>query len=270
MGQLYSERMAILPALDEIQLDDDRPTLIILERPADKLPQDFVDWWNNQDLQNRVLVLTADPNAVTTLRLSARRMRAIAKVEERIRAQHGQGSPQMAELDGVRDREAANFTSALRETFKTIVFPMTKALRRVDDFRMEFDRNDYSGEQQIIDTLTKRGKFIPSDQFDAKFDTIRLDAEDILFDADAVQASSLRRNAAVRPGWFWLPRGGLDQLVKTSVLRGFWREKDGLVAKKWVRRTRVVARQDDFAQDPMETGRFQINVTGGRGRCLRV
>ena len=138
---------------------------------------------------------------------------------------------------------------------------MTKALRRVDDFRMEFDRNDYSGEQQIIDTLTKRGKFIPSDQFDAKFDTIRLDAEDILFDADAVQASSLRRNAAVRPGWFWLPRGGLDQLVKTSVLRGFWREKEGLVAKKWERRTRVVARQDDFASDPMETGRFQINVT---------
>ena len=138
---------------------------------------------------------------------------------------------------------------------------MTKALRRVDDFRMEFDSSDYSGEQQIIDTLTKRGKFIPSDQFDAKFDTIRLDAEDILFDADAVQASSLRRNAAVRPGWFWLPRGGLDQLVKTSVLRGFWREKEGLVAKKWVRRTRVVARQDDFASDPMETGRFQINVT---------
>ena len=203
LGQLYSERMAILPPLDEIQLDDDRPTLIILERPADKLPQDFVDWWNKQDLQNRVLVLTADPNAVTTLRLSARRMRAIAKVEERIRAQHGQGSPQMAELDGVRDREAANFTSALRETFKTIVFPLKRdALRRVDDFRMEFDRNDYSGEQQIIDTLTKRGKFIPSDQFDAKFDAVRLDAEDILFDADAVQASSLRRNAAVRPGWF--------------------------------------------------------------------
>lgn len=59
--------MAILPALDEIQPDDDRPTLVVLERPADKLPQDFVDWWNRQDLQNRVLVLTADPNAVSTL-----------------------------------------------------------------------------------------------------------------------------------------------------------------------------------------------------------
>lgn len=260
-GALYSDRMAILPGLDEIALDDERPTLVILERPADRLPQDFVEWWNKQDLQNRVLVLTADPNAVATLKVSARRMRAIGKVEERIRAQHGQGSPQMAELDGVRDRDAANFTSALRETFKTIVFPMTKALRRVDDFRMEFDRNDYSGEQQIVDTLTKRAKFISSEQFDAQFETLRQDAEEILFDADAVQPSSLRRNAAVRPGWFWLPKGGLDQLIRTAVQRGFWRERDGLVAKRWERVTRVIARQDDFAQDPLVTGTFRIMVT---------
>src|SRR6516165_2621172 len=105
-------------------------------------------------------------------------MRAIDRVEERIRAQHGDASPQMQELLGVKEREAAGFTSALRETFKTIVFPTGKALRRIDDFRMEFDRNDYSGEQQIIDTLTKRGKFIPSDRFDAQFDNVRQDAED--------------------------------------------------------------------------------------------
>lgn len=260
-GALYSDHMAILPALDEIQLDDDRPTLVILERAADQLPQDFVDWWNKQDLQNRVLVLTADPNAVSTLRTSARRIRAIDKVEERIRAQHGASSSQMQELQGVKEREAAGFTSALRETFKTIVFPTGKSLRKVDDFRMEFDRNDYSGEQQIVDTLTKRGKFISSDKFDVEFETLRLDAEDILFDADAVQQSSLKRNAAVRSGWFWLPRGGFDQLVKTAVQRGFWREREGLVAKKWERKTKVSARLDDFGPNPLETGRFQINVT---------
>ena len=260
-ASLYSERMAILPALDEINLADDRPTLVILERPADALPADFDAWWRRQDLQNRVLVLTADPNAVATLRLVARRMRAIDRVEERIRAQHGDASPQMQELLGVKEREAAGFTSALRETFKTIVFPTGKALRRIDDFRMEFDRNDYSGEQQIIDTLTKRGKFIPSDRFDTEFETLRLDAEEILFDADAVQFGSLRRNAAVRPGWFWLPRSGLDELVKTAAQRGFWRDKDGLVAKKWERRTRVSARLDDFGPNPLETGRFPIIVT---------
>jgi hypothetical protein len=126
---------------------------------------------------------------------------------------------------------------------------------------MEFDRNDYSGEQQIVDTLTKRGKFIPTDQFDAKFDNIRLDAEDLLFDADAVQESSLKRNAAVRSGWFWLPRSGLEQTIKIAAQRGFWRINQGLVAKKWERRTQVSARQDDFGQDPMVTGRFQINMT---------
>jgi hypothetical protein len=260
-ASLYAERMAILPALDEIHLEDDRPTLVVLERSADALPADFDDWWKRQDLQNRVLVLTADPNAVSTLRLIARRMRAIDRVEERIRAQHGDASPQMQELLGVKAREAAGFTSALRETFKTIVFPTGKALRRIDDFRMEFDRNDYSGEQQIVDTLTKRGKLITSDRFDAEFETLRLDAEDILFDADAVQFSSLRRNAAVRPGWFWLPRSGLEELVKTAVQRGFWRDQEGLVAKKWQRRTRVSARLDDFGPNPLETGRFPIIVT---------
>jgi hypothetical protein len=77
-GALYSENIAILPALDDIKLDDERPTLIILEQPADKLPQEFIDWWNKQDHQNRVLLLTADRNAVATLRISARRQRAIA------------------------------------------------------------------------------------------------------------------------------------------------------------------------------------------------
>ncbi|HRJ01974.1 MAG TPA: DUF499 domain-containing protein [Hyphomonas sp.] len=260
-GSLYSERMAILPALDEIQLDDDRPTLVILERAADKLPADFEEWWSRQDFQNRVLVLTADPNAVATLRTSARRMRAIDKVEERIRAQHGGASSQMQELQSVKEREAAGFTSALRETFKTIVFPTGKSLRKVDDFRMEFDRNDYSGEQQIVDTLFKRGKFISSDRFDAQFETLRLDAEELLFDAAAVQVSSLKRNAASRSGWYWLPRSGLESLIKTAVQRGFWRERDGLIAKSWERRTKVSARLDDFGPNPIDTGRFQISVT---------
>lgn len=260
-GALYSEKMAILPALDDIKLDDERPTLVILERAADKLPQDFDDWWKKQDLQNRVLVLTADPNAIATLRTSARRIRAIDKVEERIKRDHGQSSSQMQELQSVKERESAGFTSALRETFKTIVFPTTKSLRKVDDFRMEFDGNDYSGEQQIVELLAKRGKFIPTERFDAEFSTLRLDAEEILFDADAVQLSSLKRNGAVRSGWFWLPRAGLDQLVKTAVQRGFWKEGGGLIAKKWERKTKVSARLDDFGPNPIETGRFLLNVT---------
>jgi hypothetical protein len=260
-GHLYSEKMAVLPALDQIELDDDRPTLIILERPADRLPADFDEWWKKQDAQNRVLVLTADPNAVTTLRGNARRARAIGLVKKRIKEQHGEHAPQMEELRAVESREEMGYTSALRETFKTIVFPIGKTLRKFDDFRMEFDSNDYQGEQQIIDTLTARSKYVPSERFEQEFEKLRLDAEDILFDADAVQPGSLKRNAAVRSGWYWLSRGGLEHLIKTACQRGHWRENQGLVAKKWERRTKVEARLDEFAPNPLDTGRFFINVT---------
>ena len=260
-GHLYSDRMAILPALDQIELEDERPTLIILERPADRLPVDFDEWWKKLDAQNRVLVLTADPNAVTTLRGNARRARAIELVKRRIKDQHGEHSPQMEELRNVESREALAFTQALRDTFKTIVFPIGKTLRKFDDFRMEFDANDYQGEQQILDTLTARSKFVPTDRFEQEFEKLRLDAEDILFDADAVQPASLKRNAAIRARWYWLPRGGLEHLIKTACQRGHWREQQGLIAKTWERRTKVTARLDDFAPNPLETGRYVIGVT---------
>jgi hypothetical protein len=93
------------------------------------------------------------------------------------------------------------------------------------------------------------------------FVTLRLGAQEILFDADAIQQSSLRRNAEVRSGWFWLPRNGLDQLVKIALQRGFWREREGLIAKKWERCTKVIARLNDFGPNPIDTGRFLINVT---------
>jgi hypothetical protein len=262
-GNLYGDKMAILPGADEIEIEADRPTLIVLEHPAGKIPADFEAWWKARDEQNRVLLLTADTNALQTLRDSARRMRAIDAVRDRIRVQNGPESQQMKELIDIQVREANGFNSALRETFKTIVFPIKGKLRVVaDNFRMEFGQNDYSGEQQIIDTLTRSGKYVPADKLDNEmFDTLRQDAEEILFDADAVQVGSLKRNAAARPQWYWLPRGGLDALIKTACQRGFWRDSQGLIAKKWEKRTKVEARLDDYAPNPIETGRFIVNVT---------
>ena len=144
--------------------------------------------------------------------LSARRMRAIEKVEDRIKAQHGSESPQMAELQGVQGSRGRRFHQRAARNLQDHRLSDRQGIAQVDDFRMEFDRNDYSGEQQIVDTLTKRGKFVPTDKFDAQFDNIRQDAEEFLFDADAVQQSSLRRNAAVRPAGSGCRGAGLNSL----------------------------------------------------------
>jgi hypothetical protein len=96
---------------------------------------------------------------------------------------------------------------------------------------MRFDNNDYSGEQQIVEALAKRGKYYTQALFDENLETLRLDAEDELFDAKAVPEAELRRKAAAHPGWFWLPPKSLERLIKECADRGFWRYRNGTVEK---------------------------------------
>ena len=259
-GDVYDSDMLILPAKDELAILEDRVRLIILEHKADELPKAFDDWWKAEERQNTVLLLTADPNAVRSMRQLARRMRAIELVERSLK-QRQNSAQQLEELETIKGRDTAAFSSAVREAFKTVIYPVTGSLRTYADFRMEFSHNDYRGEEQIRNTLIERGKFIPAAAFNDQYENLRLDAEDMLFDADSVQPSALRRKATLQPGWFWLPRGGLDQLIRLAIQRGHWREKDGLIQKKWERRAEVSVRLDEFAPDPIETGHYTLALS---------
>jgi hypothetical protein len=264
-GDVYDADITILPGGDELSVPDDRVRLIILEHKADELPPEFDAWWKSVERQNGVLLLTADPNAVGSMRQLARRMRAIDRVERNMRDRQGTTSQQLAELEGIRSKDANAFSSAVREAFKTIIYPVGGgrggALRAYGDFRMEFASNDYRGEEQIRTTLTERGKYIPATEFDAKYELLRLDAEEMLFDADAVQRSSLKRKAALQPGWYWMRGSGLDDLIRMAIQRGHWRERDGLIYKRFERKADVSASIDPFAPDPIEVGQYLLAIS---------
>ena len=260
--------MAILPSLDEIELPDDKVRLVILERPSHDLPAPFVDWWTNHcERPNQILVLTVDNNAVGTLRATARQMKAISIVEKAVLQRTGKDSTQFREVETIAARSANQFTSAVRESFKTVVFPVAKG-HRAADLKMEFKENNYDGEQQIVTVLAERGKFIPSAEIDGKIDTLRSYAEDDLFDADAVPHIELKRKAGARTSWYWLPAGGLEHLVKTCVSRKLWRaRRAGLqeVRPHHLRqRTPGNCRRCPCARD-VHPERY----LGGRGRHLR-
>lgn len=264
-GDVYDSNISILPGGDELSVPDDRVRLIILEHRADELPPVFDAWWKSVERQNGVLLLTADPNAVGSMRQLARRMRAIDRVERNLRDRQGTTSQQLAELETIRSKDANSFSSAVREAFKTIIYPVGGgrggALRAYGDFRMEFTSNDYKGEEQIRATLIERGKYIPANDFDGKYDQLRLDAEDMLFDADAVQRSSLKRKAALQPGWYWMRGNGLDDLIRLAIQRGHWRERDGLIYKRFDRKAEVSVAIDPFASDPIETGQYALTIS---------
>jgi hypothetical protein len=253
--------LAILPSLDQIKVNEDDITLIVIERPAQSLPTDLIEWWKKLDRQNRVLILTADLNSLGSLRTVARQMRAIDIVEKAILARHGKESSQMKDVEAIRGRAANAFTSAVRETFSTLVFPTDTGLRDYSQFRMEFDNNDYRGEEQILKTLEARGKYYPSAKLEANIKAVREEAEHELFDADAVQRGELRRKAAAKPGWYWLPSGGLDWLIDESVRTKHWRERHGLVEKKFERVTAVTVRLDGPVEPMIDTGIYRLVVT---------
>jgi hypothetical protein len=105
----------ILPSLDEIKVEENAVTLIVLERPAQQLPPDFVAWWNGLDRQNRVLVLTADMNAVGSLRSLARQMRAIGIVQKALRARGENASAQLKEVGTIEAPATASTGCAVRD-----------------------------------------------------------------------------------------------------------------------------------------------------------
>lgn len=252
--------LAILPSLDQIRVTEDEVTLVVVERAAKNLPADLLDWWRKLDRQNRILILTADLNSLGTLRGVARQMRAIAIVERHLLSRHGKESSQMRDLTSIRDRAATSFTSAVRETFTTLVFPTETGLRDYTQFRMEFDNNDYKGEEQILKALEARAKFYPGAKLETEIKALRENAEHELFDADAVQRSELRRKAAAKSGWYWLPIGGLDHLIDESVRTKHWRERDGLVEKRFERTTSVTVRLDGPLEAMVEKGLYRLVV----------
>lgn len=253
--------LAILPSLDEIKVGDDDVTLVVVERPAHDLPVALVEWWKRLDRQNRVLILTADLNSLGALRTVARQMRAISIVEKAIASRHGKETSQMREIEAVKTRVANSFTSAVRETFTTLVFPTDKGLREYGQFRMEFDNNDYRGEEQILKTLEARGRYYPATKIESEISTLREQAEHELFDADAVQRGELRRKAAAKAGWYWLASGGLDHLIGESVRTKHWRERNGLIEKKYERITAVTLRLEGSLDAALEKGVYRLVVT---------
>jgi hypothetical protein len=268
-GQLYESDMAILPSLDEITTPEDKIRLVILERPSHDLPPAFVDWWTNHcERPNQILVLSVDHNAVGTLRAAARQMKAISIVEKAVQQRTGKDSSQYREVETIIARAANQFTSAVRDAFKTVVFPVGKG-HRAADLKMEFKENNYDGEQQIMTVLAERGKFISSADIDKKFDTLRSYAEDDLFDADAVPAAELRRKAGARTSWYWLPPGGLDHLIKTCVARKLWREHAGLIYKTFERVTSVTARVES-AGDAHARGTYILSLSSEEADTIYV
>lgn len=222
------QTIKILPPPDEVQIDLDKTTLIIV-RPggqANQLPisLDWQSWWDQQQYKNRILFLSGSRDTFQKVLDTARQTRALQSIEDELRAENtAVDDPQWRALDQLRDRVGLQFTSALKEAFDQIVYPSIGSALRSTGTDLAFAGNQ-SGEATIRKTLEGCQKF--TTKIDA--DSLRDKAEARLFGAaesKTVLWSDFKRAAAVNTSWPIHKPSALDDLKSECIRRGFWREE---------------------------------------------
>ncbi|MFN5297835.1 MAG: glycosyl transferase, partial [Planctomycetaceae bacterium] len=222
------QSVKVLPPLDEVQLEQERTTLVIV-RPgnqANQLPisEDWQQWWEQQDYKNRVLFLSGARDTFQKVLDGARQARALKSIEDDLKSdQTPPDDPQWRALDSLRDRIQLQFRAALKEAFDQVVFPSINRSLRTGGIELAFAGNQ-NGEVTIRKTLEAGQKFTTAIGDDA----FRSKAEARLFgssDTKVVLWADCKRNAAVNPTWQLHKPSALDDLKQECLRRGLWREE---------------------------------------------
>lgn len=228
------QTLAVLPPLDEVQVDQERTTLVVV-RPggqANGLPisPDWQAWWDQQQYKNRVLFLSGSRDTYQKVIDGARQTRALQSIEDDLKAEKTPSDdPQWRALDGLRDRVALQFNSALKEAFDQIIYPSINNSLRASGIDLAFAGNQ-SGEATIRRTLEGAQKFTTRTDDEA----FRAKAEARLFgsvDTKVVLWSDFKRAAAVITTWPLHRPSALEELKAECLRRGVWREEGNHVRR---------------------------------------
>ena len=224
----------VLPPLDQVQLDQEKTTLVIT-RPggqANGLPvsQDWQDWWQQQPFKNRVLFLSGSKDTYMRILDAARQSRALVSIADDLKAENTPpDDPQWRALDSLTDRIGHQFTNALKETFDQLVYPSVNSSLRAGSIDLAFAGNT-SGEATIKQTLKTVRKFTT----EISEDSFRSYAEAKLFGATesaVVLWSDVKRAAATRTDWPLHKPSALDDLKADAIQRDRWRPEGNYVRK---------------------------------------
>ena len=117
--------------------------------------------------------------------------------------------------------------SAIQETFTTLPYPSKNGFRSTD-CRIQFQDNQFDGEQLIRDTLKKLQKFTN----DISSDTFRKKCEARLFGGQqSAQWSEIKRRAATLTTWQFHRTDALETLKNTAISQDRWRDEGGYINK---------------------------------------
>jgi len=265
LGDVY-QRIEVLPPIDEIEIFPEEVTLVIYEPSSGRgLSDDLKALYDSLDYKNRVLFLTGSRESLTNLLEKAARLKAIRYIiDEMKRDNVAENDPQFTSAQEKETEVRLQILSAARETFTTLVYPHgTDGELRTADFFMNFDNNQYNGEEQIRETLKEKQKFVG----DTDTDLFRKKCEDRLFTRQEMMWSEIEKRAAAYTQWQWHHPDALERLRQRMVHQDQWRQYGKYVKKPPFPKETTDVKVQRINRDP-ETGEVTLRLNAIHGDTI--
>ena len=260
MKDCYQEVFA-LPAVDEIEIKQDKVTLVICEPYNGGLQPILRKFYEDLDFKNRIVYLTGARGTLDKLLEGSAYLKAISHVLSEMNVEKvPDNDPQRVMARDIQDRVTLQLLSALRETFTTLFYPHTMgpgSAGLIDaGFLMNFTNNKYNGEMQIRETLKSRQKFTE----DILSDAFRKKCEQRLFTLPSMQWSEIKRRAAASPAWQWHRPDALEALKADLLRKDQWRESGNYVERGPFAKPHTSVLVQEVQRDD-ETGTIVLKIT---------
>ena len=262
------ETLYVLPAIDEIRVEQSRVSLIIFEPyNGTGLQTDLQNFYDNCPYKNRVLFLSGQRNMMEKLYANAKRLVAIRQILTNMKNEHvPETDQQYKEAESQRDKATQALLTTIRETFITTYHPTKNGLSH-EDFKLEFKENKFNGEEQIITVLKDAMKFEDFSTEDTFIESLRKKAESRIFTQKEMPWSTVLERAATESSWPWYHPKQMDELRKKCLANGTWRDIGGYIVKGPFEKepTDVAIEQTDYNE---QTGEFTLKVKPMRGNSV--
>jgi len=260
------EMLYVLPAIDEIDLDQNKISLVIFEPyPGNVLHPELEKFHNGISLKNRVMFLSGQRNMMEKLFINSKKLKAIQQIVENMKEEGVPANDQQyKEADMQLDKALQALFSTIRETFVALYYPTKNGIESAE-FKLEFKENKFDGEEQIVACLTDNQKFEHFSRDDRFLDTMRKKCESRLFTIKELPFSQIKERAATTTSWQWYHPDQLETLKDDCLKKDIWREINGYLVQGPFEKdpTSVVVEQTSYDES---TNEFTLRVHGIGGK----
>lgn len=265
LGNCY-EQLYVFPAIDEIELDQKKISLVIFEPyPGRKLHPELQSFYDNCSYKNRVMFLSGERALMEKLYENSKKLAAIQAIKK---SMEDEGLPasdqQYKEADIQLDKATQALFSTIRETFVVLFFP-TKSGIDSADFKLEFKGNKFDGEEQIVALLKDVMKYEDFSKDDSFLETMRKKCEQRLFTTKEMTWQQICDRAATQTVWGWYYPSQMDSLRTDCLKKDKWRESGGYVIKGPFEKDPTSVNVEQVSYDD-KNEEFTLRVRGIGGR----